>query len=141
MILSVVAAAFINCSNKDDDSVDLSIWKVTCNPDPRTSMTITAQVPDTLTTVSPNDKMAVFVGNECRGVASPKIYENGKKNIFFLLVTIKQPEDELLSQKLTLFYYSATKDRVYKGKDTNLLLEKDEMIGTIEKPFMTEWTY
>lgn len=140
VILSIVTATFMSCSDKDDTTVDISDWKVTCNSDPRTSMTITAQMPkDSLIKISSNDKMAVFIGNECRGVVSPNIDEDDENGLYFLLVTIKQPEDELLNQNLSLFYYSAVNDRIYKAKDTDLILEKDKIIGSIEEPYSTTW--
>ena len=139
IVLSIVMAAFVSCDDDNDASVDLSTWEVTCDVDPRTSMTITVEIPDSFIKISSADKMAVFAGNECRGVVSPQIYEEDDRKLFFLLVAIKQPEDEYLNQGLSLFFYSAARDRVYISKDEDLILGKDQMVGSIDAPYTTNW--
>lgn len=129
-----LVGSLASCSDDDDSNYDYtSSWNVTCSVDPRTSMTITSQVQGLSSKVSENDKMAAFVGGECRGVVSPSKMDSSF--YFLLMVNMKQPDDDQIDQPIELRYYSANEDKVYKCTTTNLKLTRDLSVGSIDDPY------
>lgn len=72
------------------------------------------------------DKVAAFIGGECRGIAEAKNY-NGVK-LFFLQV--KAAADE--KRDVTLYYYSSSQKRLYQSEAISY--EVDKIYGTLSSP-------
>lgn len=75
---------------------------------------------------SDGDKVAAFIGGECRGIAEAKNH-NGVK-LFYL--QIKAAADE--QRNVTLFYYSSSQKRLYESDA--IRYEVDKIYGTASQP-------
>ena len=74
-----------------------------------------------------NHLIGVFVGNQCRGLASP-MQANGK-SYYFLTVYANQSSGELLTFK----FYNAVTDQVYTSPTTQIF-QRNATVGGVENP-------
>lgn len=75
-----------------------------------------------------SDKMAAFVGNECRGVADI-VTVNGI-NYFFILIKGESSENADVVFK----YYSKAQSRIYVSSGNGLKFESNKIYGTVDNP-------
>jgi hypothetical protein len=93
------------------------------------SMTAVVRLSPVLETLAADgDKMAAFIGGECRGVAK-KVMNDGVR-LFFLHV--KAPSSE--NGDVEFRYYSAAAKRVYVSVASDVKYEVDKIYGTAENP-------
>ncbi|GAA4822600.1 T9SS type A sorting domain-containing protein [Algivirga pacifica] len=94
------------------------------------SMTLTALVFNQGHFTDQNDKVAVFSGEECRGVASlSNLTYQGKGNMALLLVYANQKQEA----GLTLKFYDASEDEVITVEQTVNFLDGNR-IGSVDLP-------
>ena len=128
-------AATLGCSKK---SVDTPEEVATKFPVPNWKADDTGKYPATMTAVftlpvtlagssTENDKLAVFVNDECRGVGV--IVEVNNQNLFFVLIQ-GLPEE---TNKITIKYYSNKTSYMYESRSALTFLA-DSIYGTAENP-------
>lgn len=99
-------------------------WRVDANPDYSVSMTATVVLPANLAAYEQaEDKMAAFIGEECRGVAQ---FINGA---YYLLVKGSPGEQSQISIR----YYSARNQYMYTT-GAFIPFEADAVYGTADAP-------
>lgn len=74
------------------------------------------------------DKMAAFIGDECRGVADI-VTVNGI-NYFFILIKGESSENGNVVFK----YYSKSQSRIYSSEGTSVKFESNKIYGTADNP-------
>jgi hypothetical protein len=77
-----------------------------------------------------NDKVAVFVGDECRGVSN-LIYVKDKNSYYLFLTAFANKNGELMKFKV----YDSTKDIVVE-MDKSLVFSSNERLGGVNLPFV-----
>lgn len=127
IMLSLVLITVLSC---DKDGPTLSPdWTITQNPDYSVTMTAVVQLPkDMIWSIRAEDKLAAFVGDECRGIASLV-----NENVHFVLIRGKADE----VNNVEFRYYSAYKETIYKTEDF-LPFEPDFVFGTVDTPEILE---
>lgn len=95
------------------------------------TMTVTGMIEiNGLKTRKVEDIVAVFVGNECRGVAKP-IYNKTLDRYFIFLSIFGNEALDSLTYKI----YIAAEDRIYVGRD-KLGYEMNTSLGKIDLPYL-----
>ena len=112
-------------------------WAVSEDYDMSSSMTVTTQVDLSLTypdqvkstkwTVSSDDLLAAFDGENCIGLAKPT------DGMFYLYVTAPKS-----GSAVTLKYYSASLKNLFKADET-LVYSNDAIIGSVAEPYAPNW--
>lgn len=74
------------------------------------------------------DRMAAFIGDECRGVGQAVVHEGVK--LFF--IQVKAPASE--TSNVEFRYYSSANSRIYKSVAADVAYEVDKVYGTAEAP-------
>jgi len=82
------------------------------------------------------DLIAAFVGDSCRGVASPQRLSDGK-HCFFLQVCPVQAEAMQTSLMYTLRYYSSRRGRIYVSQPIPFV--EGYPLGTRDKGYCPVW--
>ena len=115
----------------DSPTFEAPKWSVTNSNAYECSMSAIVVLPSALLTYeSDTDELAVFCGDECRGVAK-RIKVDSKTSVWMLLIYGKGNDNELLYFK----YYSSHNKFMYK--DTSYItFEEDEKYGTVDNPFI-----
>ncbi len=94
----------------------------------QSSMTAVIRLSDFLQSyANGNDRIAAFVGDECRGTASPQDVE--EQTLYFLYIKGNTSETD----KVTLAYYSAANKKIYTCTDL-LAFEQNGIYGTASDP-------
>lgn len=111
---------------------DAPHWSVS-NPDVyECSMTAILILPDTIVgSQQPNDELAIFMNDECRGVAE-RIEVSPAKYVW--MVMIKGNTNESKLQKLKIRYWSSIYKYMYDS-DNKPLFETDSRLGEIDAPY------
>jgi hypothetical protein len=91
------------------------------------SLTYPAQVKSTKWTVSSDDLLAAFDGENCIGLAK------ATDGMFYLYVTAPKS-----GSAVTLKYYSASLKNLFKADET-LVYSNDAIIGSVAEPFAPNW--
>jgi len=114
-------------SCKEDETFTVfptPVWRAEANPDYSVSMTATVVLPANLATyMQPEDQMAAFVGEECRGLAYLV------DNIYYLLIKGSPGEQPQISIR----YYSSRNQYMYTT-DAIITFEADGVYGTTDNP-------
>lgn len=137
-ILGVSLLVVLACCGKkkepDPDPVPDPVpsWSITqTNPDYTSSMTMIMAMPESFT-VTENDMMSVFSGEECVGLAkNPVSTPYGYR--FFIYVIKPMNPDLFLAVKM----YSFDKQKLYV-KEHYCKYWMDEVLGTLEQPIVFE---
>lgn len=99
-----------------------------------TSMTAVLRLSPILETLAADgDKMAAFIGDECRGVA--QVVMNNGVRLFF--IHVKAPSSE--GGNVEFRYYSASANRVYTSVAADVKYEIDKIYGTADSPQLPDF--
>jgi len=138
-ILTFLAILFVsNIARADDGNpADHNTWAVTAN-NYQYSMTITtALVFDMEESRDVNDKIAAFVGSDCRGVAKPITYvPESDRYLAHLLVYGNVVEGDTI----TLYMYDASENEIIQVAD-KLVFAPNATYGTVADPYMAITTF
>jgi hypothetical protein len=124
------------CSNDDDPIPDYTqpkpAWKLDQSVNYDATMTSVVVLPNSLQEhAQDNDLLAVFVGEECRGIASVITQDNE----YYYFLTIKGYYDE--QGKIAFKYYSMSQSYLYTTNAT-LEFEPDRILGVIDNPVVLD---
>ncbi len=125
LALGILSVCLSSC-DKDEKFTTYPdpVWTETANPDYSVSMTAVVVLPANLAAYAQaEDKLAAFVGEECRGVA----YFAG--NAYYLLIKGSPGEQPQVSIR----YYSAKNKYIYRS-ETGITFEADAVYGTTDEP-------
>jgi len=103
-------------------------WKINTNEYEFSMQFVAVANIDGMQLTKPDDLLAVFVGNECRGVTHP-IPVNGGSEMVFYLNAMSNSRDELLTFKI----YCSTTDRIVDGTFSTQFVCND-LQGSVSKP-------
>lgn len=110
--------------NGNDDSPEWTAPDMSLYP---TSMTAIVRLSPVLETfAAEGDKMAAFIGNECRGIGKT-VDVNGAK-LYFIQIKADMGE----TRAVVLRYFSESQCRLYHSED--IAFEPDKIYGTAENP-------
>lgn len=137
-VIGVCLLSILSCCKKESSSEPSPIedpvptWSITqTNPDYTSSMTMIMAMPESFT-VTENDMMAVFSGDECVGLAKNPI--STPYGYRFFLYVIKPIDTNLF---LDIKMYSFDKHKLYvRNRYCKFWL--DDMLGTVEEPMTFE---
>lgn len=127
LIISFVIFTFLLSCRKEEPPVPSPDWKIAESPDYSVNMTAVVEVPATqmlMTVTGDKDRLAAFVGDECRGVGT-----RVKGEVYFVLIRGKADE----SKNVKFKYYNADWQKMYET-DSFLPFEPDVVFGTIDVP-------
>lgn len=110
------------------DQIDWVVEDSTINLLSTMSMIVlpTGIAEDSITT---DDKLAVFAGNQCLGVAKSVATSYGKR----FIINIYKPHDD--NAKLTVAYYNALNSRAYYWQ-SSLFYFEDAILGHVNDPYV-----
>ena len=136
IILAIILAS-TTARADEANPADHNSWKVTANSY-QYSMTITtALVFDMEESRDVNDKIAVFVGNDCRGVAKPITYvPESDRYLAHLLVYGNVVQGDIV----TLYMYDASEDRIVQVAK-KIEFAPNATFGTVADPYMSITTF
>jgi len=139
ILLYSIVAIFCWTAAKADpaDPKDHTTWEVTAN-DYQYNMTITtALVFDMVESRDVNDKIAAFVGNDCRGVAQPNTYvPEDDRYLAHLLVYSNVTSGE----EVTLYMYDDSEDEIVEVAE-KLAFASNATYGSVDDPYLSITTY
>ncbi|MCK5825369.1 MAG: gliding motility-associated C-terminal domain-containing protein [Ichthyobacteriaceae bacterium] len=117
------------------DPYNHTTWKVTASSY-ESSMTITSILTfNGIESTDVNDKIAAFVGDDCRGTQQPIIIINGRY-LAYLMVHGNIQEDE----RVTLYMYDSSEDKYTKVSE-KLTFTPEATYGTVNNPYLSLTTY
>jgi gliding motility-associated-like protein len=138
IIISTFLILFYLVSNADSaDPTDHTTWNVTANSY-QYSMTVTSVLIFGLDeSRDMSDKIAAFVGNDCRGVASPVTYiPSDDRYIANLMIY----SDNTTGETVTIYLYDHSKDEVIEVAET-LPFTANATFGRADDPYFALTTY
>ena len=111
---------------------DAPRWSVSSYRTYECSMTAILTLPDTLAEYQQqNDELALFINDECRGVAERIEVSSGN---YVWMAMIMGNTSENKTQKLYIRYWSCTNKHMYEA-DTNPMFESDTRLGEVDAPY------
>lgn len=111
---------------------DAPRWNVSNGKKYECTMTAILTLPDSMVNIQQaNDELAIFVNDECRGVAERVEVSSGK---YVWMVMIMGNTSESKTQKLQIRYWSSTNKHMYNS-DTTTMFEADTRLGEIDTPY------
>lgn len=150
MILSVAAWSMVGCSEEDDYDIktlpsdlpnivksDAPSWKRVDGVIPFGSMVIymTGKSLPKTTTLSQDDMIAAFEGNECRGIWTPAAIMGGDADI--VLQVFGKDADIPGATRIELRYYCASQQGYYVSAPISY--SSYQTLGSIGNPYMPVW--
>ncbi len=133
LITTVILSVCIISCKKDNQAPATKYpspnWQADTSPSYAYSMTAVIQLPDTLhEEIKDGDKLAAFVGDDCRGVGA--IVKRGMlPSVFYILIKGSAAEES----KIKFKYYNASNSYMY-ATDDFLDFEVDNNYGTVDDP-------
>ena len=132
----VLSILIVGCS-KDKDSYQkypTPSWAVATPEAYPNSFTAIVSVPDNINIYSePEDKVAAFIGDECRGVGNLVKSGDGTKWVYYITVRASDTEN----RKIVFKYYSSRLWYMYQAK-TQVEFEIDGTYGTFDSPVVLD---
>lgn len=126
---------FVGCEETETTEIHEKApewWAYTTNPDNYRNMTLIATLPSGMVAdCKPEDRMAVFAGDELVGVGSP-LEEN--KAVYYILIGAPQGGNA----NLKVMYYSEAKHHIYTT-DVIGHFEADVMLGSGTEPLILQF--
>lgn len=125
IVISILYVCLNSCKEEESfTEFPAPDWTVATDPNYSVSMTAVVILPANLSVYAQaDDRLAAFVGNECRGVA----YRID--DVFYLLVK-GAPSEQV---QVNIRYYS-TRNKYMYTTDTDLTFEADAVYGTADEP-------
>lgn len=131
-LITITISVSISSCSKDKDSypkVPIPDWREDLTGKYPASMTAVVQLPKSLLPASqPDDKMAAFIKDECRGVGVV-VKVNDTTSVFYVMIHGTASEQE----KINFKYYSKKDAYLYITNDF-LDFSIDGNYGTVDKP-------
>ena len=145
VLVAMMSVAMISCKKDSKDEPSYSIngnvstptWAVSDEYDMPSSMTVTTKVDLSISyasqaaatgwTVTADDLLAAFDGENCIGLAK------AKDGLFYLYVTAPKS-----GSNVTLKYYSAKLKSIFRSEQT-LVYRNEGIEGTVAKPYTPSW--
>lgn len=121
-------SVFSACDKEDFTQPVPTNWEVSETESFNTTMTAVVVLPDNLLKqAQDNDKMAAFMGEQCRGKG--ELVKVGEQRFYF--ITIKGFSDE--QGKIAFKYYHTEKSSMYATEEV-LTFEPDGFWGNLDSP-------
>lgn len=137
LILILSLGLFFGQCSKDDESFNtypVPNWSVESPEQYPNSFTAIIRLPDYVNAYSEdNDRVAAFIGEECRGIGSLVTSDDGIKRVYYL--TIRGPDTE--TGEIFFKYYNARHSYMYQSKNS-VAFEIDGTYGTYDSPVEIE---
>lgn len=121
---SQFTATVINTQGEPDWQIDLTMndeapeWTAPDASNFESSMTVLVKLPETLVPYSTDDdRMAVFVNNECRAVSVRNLNELGPYKEVYFVLNIRGTASKENTEELTLKYYSGGAHHLFTISD------------------------
>ncbi len=128
MLSLICVVGFTACSEEEEiiPTYPTPDWAYAVNPQHTASMTVVATLPEEIAVyASPEDKLAAFIDDECRGIAVCI----GQDQTYYLMIKGEQSDLGFV----TVRYYSASRQYLYEA--TNWCeFEPDATYGTADEP-------
>lgn len=132
LILTVLFSLLVSCSKDDANytTYPSPSWAISSIETLPNSFTAIVSIPEDIATyATESDKVAAFIGTECRGVGNLVVSSDGEKAVYY--VTVRGSSTE--NQSITFKYYNS--DLLYLYQSNNeVFYQIDENYGTYDTP-------